>query len=383
MDSCPNEILADIVQYLPESDLLNVRLVGRRFKDVATRPAFSKLVVCDNMPSVQRFHKLLTESEDDRILHGVEAVKFDGTITEHFSIGADSTLDLLEKSFSLLHRLPSLHSLRLEFFPDSTPDSTPDPNEISFSTYYVEVQLAIWSGLGAVPLPGGLRSLYIGEMVTYFPERLETEAFLDVFRPLTSLSISVVSLYQAGRIPAEILNFPNSLTLMLLMAQNLTSLELSANALAGRTSPFAFGALRFPALTSLRLQTIVFAGQHDDQAIPTGEGQPLAAETFILHHKTTLRRLELRDCAVRDPEGAWHHVLHRLRIHLSKLVEFIWTVNSLQPGENFLYGHPVGPLGMYTVIDDDLLFISDDPQDVAALEELKSVVLLRKNNEAS
>ncbi|KAJ7729266.1 hypothetical protein DFH07DRAFT_850412 [Mycena maculata] len=381
MDSCPNEILQDIVNFLPEADLFRLRLVERRLRDVSTRLAFSRLVVYDNISSVQRFHNLV-ECQDDMILHSVGHITFDGTSPDHFDVGAEPTPELLEKSFSLLSRFPKLESLRLDFFPDSAPDK----NEM-YLTYYVEVQIAFWIGLACTPLPQ-LRSLHIGSMVSYFPRCIDNDEdpFLRLFHPLTSLSISVVSLFQPRRLPDEILSFPQNVSNMVLAAQKLTSLDLGEHELAG-TSHFAFERLTFSALLSLRLHTFVFAGEKDDEVLPPpqveGAQQPFGVEKFILRHKATLQHLQLRDCAVASQiGGSWHCLLRRFRLQLSQLIEFIWIANSAHPDQeqNFVYARPAGHLHTYTVIDEAFEFIADDPQDVAALEELQSVVLLRKNN---
>ncbi|KAJ6601327.1 hypothetical protein DFH09DRAFT_560485 [Mycena vulgaris] len=383
MESCPNEILADIVEFLAEPDLFNLRLVGRRLRDLSTRSAFSRLVICDNISSVQRFYNLLTECDDSAILNGVEKVAFDGTCTDHFEMGAESTTELIETAFSLLYRLPNVRTLRLDFFPGSAPDK----NEM-YLTYYVEVQLAFWASLSRTPLPS-LRTLHIGAMVTYFPRLLkeQTDPFLHVFRPLTSLSISVVSLFQARRLPNEIMLFNFNMLTMIMTAQNITSLELGADTLAGITSPFPFEDFRFPALTSFALNTILFAGLPDDDRLSSAEkgpsifpdvsGQPLTVEMFILNHKATLQRIALHDCAIALPDGVWHRVFRRFRVQLPALVEFEWLTDDSEQRGNFLYARSVGALQTYTVVEED--FLSDDPQDVASLDDLQSAVLDRKN----
>jgi hypothetical protein len=65
MDSCPNEILGDIVQLLPKPDLFNLRLVGRRLKNVATRPVFTQLTLYDDVRSAQKFSSLMVECDDE------------------------------------------------------------------------------------------------------------------------------------------------------------------------------------------------------------------------------------------------------------------------------------------------------------------------------
>jgi hypothetical protein len=65
MDSCPNEILGDIVQLLPKPDLFNLRLVGRRLKNVATRPVFTQLTLYDDVRSTQKFSSLMVECDDE------------------------------------------------------------------------------------------------------------------------------------------------------------------------------------------------------------------------------------------------------------------------------------------------------------------------------
>ncbi|KAJ7146266.1 hypothetical protein C8R44DRAFT_757020 [Mycena epipterygia] len=379
MESCPNELLAQIVEFLPESDLFNLRLVVRRLRDVATRHAFNRLVIYDNIYSVRRFHDLVTECDDSMILHAVETVIFDGTAPDHFDMGAEPTTAVIETSFSLINRLPNIQMLKLDFFPGSAPDK----NEM-YLTYYVEIQLAFWTSLASAPIPR-LRSLHIGSMVTYFPRFMEPDdPLLAFFRPLTHISLSLVSLFQVRHPPTEILSFHANVTNMLVSAENLTSLELGSNELAGRTSSFVWENMTgFSALTTLVLDTFMFAGQPDDEPIPPQpHGQALSAETFILNYKKTLQRLTLRECAVALPDGAWYRVLKRLQ-QLSQLVEFNWVVWGREGHEHFLYGRPVGHLRTYTVVDDDPSFATDEERDLNALQNLESVVLLRRNNAPS
>ncbi|KAJ7103051.1 hypothetical protein B0H15DRAFT_191020 [Mycena belliarum] len=304
-------------------------------------------------------------------------------------MGAEPTTELVQASFSKLSRFPNLESLKLDFFPGSAPDK----NEM-YITYYVEIQLAFWAALARAPLPR-LRTLDIGWMVTYFPRTLQgddpaaADPFFSLFRPLTTLSLSVVSLFQARRLPPEIISFATVVGRIFNAARNLTTLELGAGALLGLTSPFPFAHMRLPALAALTLHMIVFAGLSDDDlasADPasltddTGTASHrLDVETFILNHAPTLQRLALHDCAVALPDGEWHRVLRRFRFRLRELIEFKWSTNSSQPGENFLYGRVGGELHTYQLQDDNFVFVEDDPEDTAELQDLQSAVMDRKN----
>jgi hypothetical protein len=231
-------------------------------------------------------------------------------------------------------------------------------------------------------------------MATYFPHRLtDTDPFLAVFRPLTALSLSVVNLFQPSRPPVEIMSFDHNVLSMLNAANNITSLSLGQNDLAGVTSPFRFEDFRFSALTSLTLRTVVFAGLPDDHRLSSAEegpslfdedeGQPLTVEMFILNHRATLQRLALDDCVVALPDGRWHRVFRRFRAQLSKLVEFVWTTRACSPEVEqldapffFLHGHAIGTLLVYKV--DDTISFTPQPDNLAALEDLQSAVAHRK-----
>ncbi|KAJ6541861.1 hypothetical protein B0H19DRAFT_327291 [Mycena capillaripes] len=374
MDSCPNEILMDIVQILSKPDLLTLRLVGRRLKDVATCPAFTQLNVYDNTLSAQRFSSMMVECDDSMILHAVDTLIFDGTTPDHFDIGSEPTPIFFENAFSLLYRFPNLQNLTLDFFSETHPEKN------QYISYYLKIQLVIWTSLSGTPLPR-LRTLRISSMATYFPHLLdEMDQFLALFRSLTTLSLSVISIVKASGWPGEVLTINPNVTCMLCAASNITSLQLGASVLAGPTSPFSFETLLFPALTSLVLHTTIFAGLPDGEDPPEAplDGQRLTVETFILNHKATLQCLVLRNCAVPVLNGAWHRVLKRFRFELSELVEFIWIVRGPQPSKQFLYARPIGQLHTYEVADDGP--IPDDQQDVGALEDLQTKVMLQRNN---
>ncbi|KAJ7201319.1 hypothetical protein GGX14DRAFT_699449 [Mycena pura] len=381
MDALPNEILGEVAYFLSRHDLLTLRFVERRFKDVVTRRAFNRLVTHDSFSSLLKFYVLVEECTDNMILDAVETIVFDGKDTDHFEMGADSTIDLIEKSFCLLYRFPNLTALSLDFFPESAPDESG-----VYLTYYVEVQLAFWNSIAQHPLPN-LRSLHIGSMVSYFPRRLDDDAdpFRDLFRPLTSLSLYVVSVFQMRRLPSEILDFNYNITRMLQVGTNITSLDLGTSDFLGPSLPFGFEHYTFPALRSLRLHQIIFPALPEDEIPPLDPvifGQRPTGEVLILNHRSVLRRLELCDCVAAAPDGAWDRVFRRFQHHLTALVEFTWTIKRGHPEQHFLYARAKAQHHTYTLLQLDESG-PDDPQDVAALDSLQSAVLLRRNNTSS
>ncbi|KAF7307427.1 40S ribosomal protein [Mycena indigotica] len=373
MDSLPLELLGEIATFVHHTELLSLRLVQRRFKDVVTRQAFQEIVVHDRYPSVRRFHTMLDECNDDEILEGVESVVFDGKDPDHFDMGADSTLPSIESAFSRLSRFPNLSSLNLDFFPGSTPDEY----EI-YMSYYVTIQVSFWRELAQQSFPN-LRRLNIGAMVSFLDETITPDhPFLELFRPLTTLSINIVSLFQMRRIPAQVLQFNQNLMNILSPTNNITSLELGTLDFLGPTAPYRFEAYRFPLLSHLKLSKIVFAAMEADELGPSVErGQRLTAEQFIINHRLSLRRLELENCLVALPDGQWCHVLRRLRKSLKLLLEFTWNItvasgtdSEEKEPKKFLYGVPMGRTRIYVLSPAD----DDRAEDLAALEQLQVAV---------
>ncbi|KAJ6486107.1 hypothetical protein C8R47DRAFT_1216728 [Mycena vitilis] len=383
MDSCPNEIIGEIVQFLGKPDLLSLRLAGRRLKDVATPSAFAQLTVYDDMVSAHRFDNLMRECDAETILHAVKVFVFDGSSPDHFDIGAIPTPLLFENSFSVLFRFCNLQTLKLEFFPEGHSDSARD-----YLSYYVEIQLAVFSGLSNSPLPE-LRTLQIESMAMYYSPMLdEIGPFLALFQSLTALTISVTSVAQTRNHPAatEVLPFNPNFTYLLNAAHNITSLELGASVLSGPTSPFAFDILVFPALASLALHAIVLPGLPDGEEPPPAlfDGQRLTAELFIANHKATLRHLTLHNCAVPILDGAWHRVLRRFQFEL-ELIEFAWSVHPPWPAarEHFFYARPTGHFHTYQLVEDEFPFdgnSEEDREDLAALDALQTAVMFRRNS---
>ncbi|KAJ7606815.1 hypothetical protein FB45DRAFT_899203 [Roridomyces roridus] len=386
MDSCPTEILLQIASFLPsEDDLQNLRLVGRRLCDAATQYAFLKLVVFDHACSVRRFIGLL-ECEDQRILHVVENVVFNGLQTDHYALGADPTLPLLTHALSLIHRLPKLHSLRLDFMPDEDNPTIPAEGGHTFNSYYLQVQLACIRGLTSNPLPlPRLRTLHLGSLHGYIPHELQTDAFFTLFRPLTHLSIRVQSLLHRVNLPDEVSLFDETLSRIFENTPHLTSLELASASLEGPCSVFRFEDFRIPSLRSLSVRGFVLAGQDDGHPIPASvveRGTPLALETFILNHAHMLRRLEMHDCVVALPNGSWDNVFRRIRLRLTQLVEFVWIA---QPAEEmnctvlyagFDFNERVNPAMRYAIRHDIMDF--EGVQKVQ-LEMLQEAVLSRSS----
>nr|GAT47440.1 40S ribosomal protein [Mycena chlorophos] len=372
MDSLPNELLGEIAAFVSHEDRLNLRLVQGRFKDVVSRSAFHTIVVHDRGLSVRRFLSMVDECNDSSILESVECLVFDGKDLDHFEMGTEPTTPFIENAFRRLDRFPNLHTLTLDFFPSSTPDEF----EIYFS-YYVQIQMAFWKNLALNDAFPKLRRLTIGAMVSFLDHTVsEADPFLVLFRPLTTLSIDVVSLFQMRRIPWQVLEFADNLTRILSFAQNITTLELGTSSeFLGPTSPYHFEELRFASLRSLKLSHIVFAGlEESDQPLPVGEGPPLAAEQFISRHGRQLRRLELCDAMVALPLGKWLYVLARFRYTLAVLREFVWTITDAECQRRFLYGTTTG---RRTVTYTLAIGPEDSEQDIAALNQLQMDVASR------
>ena len=108
---------------------------------------------------------------------------------------------------------------------------------------------------------------------------------------------------------------------VLQLAENLESLDMDSSLGFGRS--FDFSLFSFPRLTALSLRRVIWG---EGTAIG---GPPLSGvENFVARHGKTLRKFELRNCAINVPKGrdtpvrCWAAVWNRFSNELTELVNF-------------------------------------------------------------
>jgi len=200
-------------------------------------------------------------------------------------------------------------------------------------------------------------------------------AFQAVVSSLQCLSVSTISSIEAGCL-ASILqsyqHFWSSVipTRFLVPARrSLMSLSLSGDQYIGFPDGFKINAHHFPQLTSLTLHHFIFGW------IPVAD--------FVVNHKATLRRLELRDCGfvLHEKEsllhdGYWSDVWERFQVELVMLEELNVhrtggvSTRSSQPYISRNDGW------IFNIIEQQ----REQEEDADALERLQATVEFRKSN---
>ncbi|KAL4068639.1 hypothetical protein V8B97DRAFT_2008897 [Scleroderma yunnanense] len=334
MHNLPIELVKAIVENISDAaDLFHLRTVNSTCRDLVTANLFRKVCVQNSVKSAQNIHQIFTTPS---LASHVHEVVYDSRKAHSFPLldpshGQDDCDELeiadledaLTETFCSLADLPNLKSVTLNFWPFFISQSGVETHEHPywFTNRQLTVLHSVYHAMQTTSslFPNrGIRSLTMTNVV------LMPRPCYDFVRsltdsPLTHLSISVVSNVElsswsgsktANRSVDALLPVPNT---------RLTSLEIrSPNGLYH--SPTAqLNAYTYPALKNLAVQNIIFPDTSSDDGM----------EEFIMRHKNTLRRLEMKSCvnyvqtSNNTPIRKWATIWERLREELSELVELV------------------------------------------------------------
>lgn len=233
--------------------------------------------------------------------------------------------EALTETFCSLAHLPSLKSVTLNFWPSFISESGVETHENPywFTNRQVTVLHAVYHAMQSTSSPNrGIRSLTMTNVVM-MPRPCYDFVHALTDSPLTHVSISVVSNIElsswsgsktANRSIDALLPVPNA---------RLTSLEIKSPNGLYHCPTVQLGAYTYPALKNLVLENIIFPDT------PSADG----IEEFILRHKNTLKRVELRSCANyvqinnNTPIRKWTVIWDRLRQELSELMEVVVDID--------------------------------------------------------
>ena len=229
----------------------------------------------------------------------------------------------LRASFALLHTLPALRSLTLDFLGRKL-----TPTSLHGSEDSVPLQSAILSALLDQPqLPPSLTSLHLRGLAACNNPLYDLPSFQALFGPLTALSIEASSLqvsptrkFKDGAFAFCEHTIQHRVFSALSLSRSLTRLSLHSDHDVGVVPALDFASLHLPALARLSLQGILFA-----------EANHL--EDWIAQHSAPLRALHLDECRIalveppsRPPRRVLAQVWDRLAYALHALTEL--TVQS-------------------------------------------------------
>ncbi|KAJ6551317.1 hypothetical protein B0H19DRAFT_1073044 [Mycena capillaripes] len=377
MASLPLELLQGITTEVEHGpSIYNLRLVSKIFNFVASPLAFRMLVVDDNLKSAEAISSL--QGCDESLTSLVRELVFrgdrEGETGWRDETSGESERNALKSAFSGLSNFPNLQSLRFDFHncyqEDYFDDIPEDP------THFALLQTDLFAALTSNP-PHPLVSLTLNNMIAMPDDIYAEEDFLRIFTPLQQLNISVLSTPkdETAYFRESIMHFwhPN-ISYIIRRATALTTLTICSDQPIG-----AFNDATLPHLTSLVLHQFVLHPSDPDADVVT----------FILRHRATLTRLELRRCSIHGGSDEafprpWYAVLNLFETELRGLREFVFERDENDRVEYALQDNQAARF-LYTRLDPKWGFVwtketSGQDRDLAALESLMAVVESRRWN---
>ncbi|KAJ7026957.1 hypothetical protein C8F04DRAFT_100617 [Mycena alexandri] len=364
-----------------DPSIFALRLVSKTANSVVTPFAFRVVVVRDSVRSAAAVSFL--QSCEESVAPLVREVIFHGDPVGHTpgdwrdETSEEDGRNALKTAFSGLAKFPNLQNLRLTFHDTYQESSGPDfPPEDS--SHFLLLQNEILAALAANPVPSGLVSLTLDNLIAVPNDIYYQDNFHRLFRPLKDLAISVISDESEGwYFQDPIVEFWNhNVAHIVRNATSVTSLTIKSSQPVGAYPALSFENTFLPHLASLTLHGFVL-----EPGIPDSD-----VATFIIRHKATLAHLELRDCSIDGGEDLvfqrpWHAVLRLFQVELGCLREFVFggpdldgNADAVGRDPQFEYTRLDLGWGYMTCEEEE---VEGKEQDLSALERLLAVVRSR------
>ena len=415
VDIClPVEILIAIVEEVDDiQDLRHLRVVSHALCAVATPLAFLALPVITTNSSAQNLGRFFDlpdiAAHVKEVYYHDTGVVVGGRMLECGAFSPPSSqsniltcplhlrrrvsgsvnteaIDELASSFSRIHQLPRLETIKLEFTPihdNYWPGDSDSRDRLS-------LQASILGSLAAsfsVRASSKLTSLSLLNIRASDPTPLETLPLQNILPTLQCLQLSAVSDISPdpGTFRDRWHYFWSTLSSCMVPVQTqivLTELTLHSDKCVGVFDGLLLPELHFPRLAVLSLRNIVF--------------NPIQDEVFVLRHAATLVRLELLTCKVllsmdRHPAPApskytnlagegeimrvgqhWDRIWDRFTAELTAVVKL--NVDECDSDEEVRYVHPrIGAYSYSMICADE----SRNAADLAALQRFRMTVAAR------
>ncbi|KAH9173971.1 hypothetical protein EDB89DRAFT_646689 [Lactarius sanguifluus] len=290
----PIEVLAAIFEEVEDvRDLCHVRTACSTFCAIATPIAFRVLSVNATGGSAKNLGQLL--DVPDIAAHVREVAYRDtgadkkGRMLKHIRANA---IRELASSFSRVHQLSRLETIKLSFYPlyDNLLGSD-ERGDLAVQASIIGALVTSFSVRG----PPQLTSLSLGNLRIWELSPLESPSFQTVLTTLRRLLLSVLSL--SDRLPdvvafdARWCHFWGTLCPRMILAptqHTLTELTLHSDAPVGASSGLSLAGLHFPRLYALSMRRFVFEPS-------------VGVEPFVLRHAATLVQLQVLVCKLPKP----------------------------------------------------------------------------------
>jgi hypothetical protein len=234
------------------------------------------------------------------------------------------------------------------------------------------VQKAVIASIASDPYPLTVKSLSLTNVVGVEDSAYESSAFQTVVSSLQSLSISTIAPEYETGCDFQLRHWYNAFWQSIIPERflvpaesSLTSLSLGSDVLVGPIDGFDINDYFFPRLSSLKLSHFLFCCRPVDE--------------FILKHKATLQKLELRNCEMYISHSSaspmrWSDVYNNFQAQLTELEELIVGTSTWRKElHDLLYCETGDGADFYQVELEE----EESAKDAAALGELRAAVASR------
>ncbi|KAG9311892.1 hypothetical protein JVU11DRAFT_8152 [Chiua virens] len=325
MMDLPIELVSAVVRKISSiSDLLSLRSVNSAFRDLVTPQAFSELHIRNSVESAQTCLSILASPS---LATHVREVVYDRRDHAQFSLlppGAEDICneleiadleDALAETFCSLPGFKNLESVVLNFWPSFRSQRGTEIQEHPF--WFSNRQIAVLHALHVAFKSSSIRSLTLNHVMLISPACYDFVSAV-ASSPLHHLSMSIVANSELSIWSgSKALNGPLS-SLLPPSNSNFKSLVLRSPQGLYHSLNTQLRSFNYPALETLILENIVF------DPVPSVDG----IEDFIVRHKASLRRLEIRSCSsyvssITTPIRSWSTIWRRLAEELGSLRVFV------------------------------------------------------------
>ncbi|KAF8190396.1 hypothetical protein K438DRAFT_1971257 [Mycena galopus ATCC 62051] len=327
MPQLPVELLLAIVEFVVAKNTavpLEIRLVSKTFNALVAPLAFRVLSVRDSVQSAEGLACM--QAGDTATINAVQEIVFrESPEDSDEDVSGKEGRDALFAAFSGLTKFCNLKILRFKFhskFRELEASDNP--------SHFLLLQRGLFAVLAAHP-PPSLTSLALHNLIAIPHNIYATDAFQNIFRPLTALDVTVIAdgcrgygfefdtVSHRGYNDPQLCDFwETSIPSILKNATNLASLALSSNyPQVGVRPSLPLAGIHLPLLTNLSLDYFVLDPARADYDIVE----------FIVRHGATLTHLKFVDCYVYGVEQGvylrpWRAVLQRFQQELPGLRSF-------------------------------------------------------------
>jgi hypothetical protein len=274
-----------------------------------------------------------------------------------------------------LHKFTHLETVHFSFQPTFSEVEDITMMDLVGPWTHFRIQKSVLESFASEPRAATIKHLILTNVITMNHDTYAAPAFQAVVSSLQCLSISTISSIKPGSlflIVDSYRDFWSSVipTQFLVPAHSsLMSLSLGGDRYIGCVDWLELNDHHFPQLTSLTLHHFIFGWNE--------------VADFVVNHKATLRRLELRDCGFILREGAaiplddyWSDVWERFQAELVVLEELNVhrtggvSTRSSQPYISRIYGWT------FKIVEQR----REQEEDADALERFQATVEFRKSN---